>query len=106
MIGHGYDFDRDFYTIHLENAMSGETFLNEITVEMDFASTISQEPNEGLYLGYSIMIEIGLSSHNNYTYLIRVENDGVQFVTTNFAKIGARKVFPCLDEPNFRAAYA
>lgn len=86
IVGHEYDLEKEFYVLHLAEELGSSDA--SYTLSMTFQSELLNDLR-GLY--YSTYEEDGVTK-----YL------GV----TQFEAIDARRAFPCLDEPEFKASFA
>ncbi len=84
IIGHEYDLEREFYVIHLENALS---VTGEHSVSMTFTAILNDKL-AGFYR--SSYIEDGETKYLGIT---------------QFQPLDARRAFPCLDEPDLKAKF-
>ena len=84
--GFGYDLARQFFVIFLkENLPQGEN----ITISMEFLSQLSTDAS-GFYRS---------------SYFDEEKNQTEYLATTQFQAVGARRAFPCFDEPAFKAVF-
>lgn len=84
--GHGYDQEREFYTVHLDRELvPGQ----EVTLSMDFQSLLSND----------------LSGFYRSDYVDKASGEVRYLATTQFESTDARKAFPCMDEPSLKAVF-
>ena len=86
--GHEYDLEREFYVIHLEDAINATSGPHNLS--MTFQSQLLDDLR-GLY--YS-------------TYYDEEEDETKYLAVTQFEAVDARRTFPCMDEPEFKATFA
>lgn len=84
--GHEYDIDREFYVIHL---------AEDLKSQQDYFVT----------LGFTAILNDDLSGFYRSSYT-KPDGEKSWLGVTQFETTGARKSFPCLDEPDKKATFA
>ncbi len=89
IVGHGYDLDREFYIVYLENEMSSAELQKSYTISMEFTAWLGDNL-VGLYRSQYDDEESGETKN---------------LAATKFEFTNARRAFPCLDEPDMKARF-
>ena len=86
VIGHEYDIDREFYVMYLDRTMLTNEVVN---VTIHFTALLNDDL-DGFYRS---------------TYFDKDANKTIYMAVTQFENTGARRSFPCLDEPAKKAKF-
>ena len=84
IIGHGYDPERDFFIIHLQNVIE-----KDFIVSMNFTGNLNSDM-AGFYRSFYKDVKTGEDKY---------------IATTQMEPTDARRALPCFDEPNMKATF-
>ena len=105
-------------TVHFSLIGNGDLFLdhygggvesieiNGARVEHDPAAGRLTLPHEALAERNSVRVVFSHAyDHGQYGFMRRVDEDGSEYLYTNFEPFAAHRLFPCFDQPDLKATY-